>query len=72
VSAFANCGRAVAQEQEMRGYRRQRSLGGHSPTSNVREAIPERYFAAAFGQMLVPVGPMPISCTMVSPSLAAA
>ena len=28
--------------------------------------IPDRYFAAAFGQML------PTSCTMVSPSLAAA
>src|SRR6202040_2847411 len=35
-------------------------------------AIPDRYFGAALGQMLVPLGPMPTSCTIVSPSLAAA
>jgi hypothetical protein len=56
-------------EAEMRGPRRQRTLGGivKHPMSR-GAAIPGRYFAAALGQMLVP----PTSCTMVSPSLAAA
>ena len=69
----------------MRGRCRQHRLGGiaQRPTFARRKsplqqsglwgrAIPDRYFTAAFGQILVPLGPMPISCTMVSPSLAEA
>jgi hypothetical protein len=49
----------------MRGRLRERALG-------VREPFLDRYLTSAFGQMLVPLGPMPTSCTIVSPSFAAA